>query len=239
MDNRLPSGPLRLSPPAPTYFPTFGGGLSAFGLGITNTSFIAGLTRGQSQSLFHAELRSLDGQAAQLHVGDRYPVLTSGYYGDTSGSGTVYRPPPTVNFEDLGVVLKITPRVHGTQGVTLEVEAEFKTLSGQTSNDIPVISNRKFSMHAGLKFEETAVVAGVVQDTFTQSWSGLPLLVKIPGLQSNDRSSISNRLLLTLKPRPGQPWALLNSRATPFAAAQKVTPSRHSIDTPVGNAVGL
>jgi hypothetical protein len=195
---------LRTTPTYPsgaTYFPTFGGGKSAFGLGITNTGLMASLTRGQSQSVFHAELRSLDGQAAQLHVGDRYPILTSGYYGDTSGSGTVYRPPPTVNFEDLGVVLKVTPRVHGAKSVTLEIEAEFKTLSGQASNDIPIISNRKFAMHAGLNFDETAVVAGVVQDTFTQSWSGLPLLIKIPGLRSNDKSTLSNRILLTLKPR--------------------------------------
>jgi hypothetical protein len=188
-------------PSGATYFPTIGGGDSAFGLGIANTGFLAGLTKGRSTSIMHADLRSLDGQAAQLHVGDRYPILTSGYYGNTGGSGTVYRPPPTVNFEDLGIVLKVTPRVHGSRSVTLEIEAEFKSLTGQASNDIPVISNRKFATHANLEFEETAVLAGVVQNTLTQSWSGLPLLVKIPLLRTNDKSTLSTQLLLTLKPR--------------------------------------
>lgn len=188
-------------PSGASLFPTFGGGKSGFGIGITNTNLMASFSRGQSQSILRAELLSLDGHPAQLHVGDRYPILTSGYYGDTSSGGTAYRPPPTVNFEDLGIVLKVTPHVHGSSGVTLEIEAEFKTLTGQASNDIPVISNRKFSTRASLNFEETAVLAGVVQNSLSQSWSGLPLLARIPLLRSNDKSTLSNQLLLTLRPR--------------------------------------
>ncbi len=53
----------------------------------------------------------MDGLPATLHVGEKYPIITSGYFGNTSGSGTVYTPPPTVSFEDLGLLIKVTPHV--------------------------------------------------------------------------------------------------------------------------------
>ena len=183
------------------FYPTFGGGKTTFGIGITNTSLIASLSHNQARALIRSDLLALDGQPAQFHVGDKYPILTSGYYGTTTGTGTVYRPPPSVNFEDLGIVLKVTPHVHGQEGVTLEIEAEFKTLTGQTSNEIPVISNRKFVTKVRVGFDETAVVAGAVMETVSQSWSGLPLLVKVPALRMNNKSKDEAQLLLTLTPR--------------------------------------
>jgi type II secretory pathway component GspD/PulD (secretin) len=113
----------------------------------------------------------------------------------------VYTPPPTVNFEDLGIVLKVTPRVHGLDSVSLEIEAEFKTLTGEALNGIPVIANRKFTTRVRTTFEETAVIAGLVRETLSQSWSGIPLLVKVPALRNNDKSSDLTQILLTLRPR--------------------------------------
>lgn len=180
---------------------TFGGGKARMAVNLTGTSLFASATKGQVRSLVKAEMRGVDGQPAQLHVGDRYPILTAGYFGRTTGTGTVYTPPPTVNFEDLGIVLKVTPRVHGLDSVSLEIEAEFKTLTGEATNGIPVIANRKFSTRVRASFEETAVIAGLVRETLSQSWSGIPLLVKVPALRSNDRSSDVTEVLLTLKPR--------------------------------------
>ncbi|HEY3442531.1 MAG TPA: type II and III secretion system protein [Paludibaculum sp.] len=179
---------------------TFGGGSTLFGVALTSTGLFASASRGNTTSLLHAELRGLDGQPAQMHMGDRYPIITAGFYGNTSG-GTPYRPPPTVNFEELGIVMKITPHVHGMDSVTLELEAEFKTLTGEAENGIPVISNRKFSSKVRMKFEETAVMAGLVRDTLTQSWSGIPLLAAIPALRVNDKAKESNELLLLIRPR--------------------------------------
>lgn len=187
--------------PASFHGVSLGGGKSMMGLGLTETGLFASASKGQATSVVRAELRGLDGQPAQLHVGDRYPILTAGYYGDTSGPGTVYRPPPTVNFEDLGVVLKVTPRTHGSDEVTLELEAEFKTLTGRAENGIPVISNRKFSTKVRMSTRETAIISGLVIETISQSWNGIPGLNSIPALRMNDKSGNRGQLLLTLRPR--------------------------------------
>ena len=105
---------------------------------------------------------TLDGQAATLHVGEHYPIASNQYVGNTTGQvGTVYTPPPTITFEDLGLVLKITPSVHLDNEVTLDVDAEFKTL-GATSpvSGIPIIASNKYTAKVRLEDGEWAVIAG-------------------------------------------------------------------------------
>jgi general secretion pathway protein D len=179
----------------------FGFTPSLFGLTIGNASLIAALSRGTTQTIIRSELRGIDGQPATFHVGDRYPIMTAGYFGNTTGSGKVYTPPPTVQFQDLGVVLKVTPHLHGSREVTLEVEAEFKSLGADSLNGIPVISNRKFTASVRMKYEETALMAGLVNETISQSWSGIPVLMKVPGLGKRETSEDRTALVLTLKPR--------------------------------------
>ncbi len=176
-------------------------GLGGFGLQLGSSTLVAGMTYNQTSVLLSSQLLSLDGQAATLHVGDRYPVITSGFYGEGADSPGTYRPPPTVNFEDLGVVLKLTPRVHNAAEVSFQLEAEFQNLTGETQNGIPVISNRKFATAARMKFGETAVISGVVVDNISKSWSGLPILSLVPFLRINSRSEDRTQLLLTVRPR--------------------------------------
>lgn len=186
----------------------FGGGKSLFGLGITDASVFASTTESNARTLLHAELRSVDGQPATFHVGDRYPILTAGYFGPqsfTQGAGQFYRPPPSFNFEDLGLALKITPRVHGLEEVSLEVEAEFKVLAGQSINGIPVISNRKLNSKLRVKNGEWAVVAGMMTATEARTISGLAGLSEVPVLgrllRRNDKNTESAEVLMLIKPR--------------------------------------
>ncbi len=125
------------------------------GIGLTSAQLLATWSRSVGQSILHAEIRTLDGQAANFHAGDKYPIMTMGYFGPVRPGAQVFTPPPTFNFEDLGLVLKITPKVHNTKEVTLEVEAEFKVLGTTSFNGIPVIGNRKFANQVRLNFDQS------------------------------------------------------------------------------------
>ncbi len=184
----------------------FGAGRSFFGLGITNAEMFATMARAEARSLMVAEVRSLDGQPATFHLGDKYPILSVGYFGAPAGTPDqpVFTPPPSFNFEDLGLVLKATPKVHDSEEVSLELEAEFKVLTGQTLNGIPVIANRKFISKARLRFGDWAVLAGLLRVSEARTLGGLAGLGRLPVLgglvRSNDRSRESGETLLLLKP---------------------------------------
>jgi general secretion pathway protein D len=178
----------------------FSGGKSLLGLGITNANLFATVTKGTATTVLRSEVVTSDGQAATLHVGDKYPIATSGYFAATATSGTTYTPPPTINFEDLGLLLKVTPFVHGMDEVTLEVEAEFKLLGSTSIDNIPVISNRKFQSKARLMNGQWAVLAGLMNGSDARTVSGLAGLSVIPFLNNNTTTRSHTETLIILKP---------------------------------------
>lgn len=186
-------------------YAAFGGGATLIGLGLADAELLAAMTRSSSHLLVKSMLRSVHGQQAALHVGERYPILTLGYFGPTQGEGPIYTPPPAFNFEDLGVVVKVTPYVHGAEAVTLEVEVEFKVLAGEAINGIPVISNRRFQGTARLRNGEWAVVAGLMRSQEARLITALAGLGRLPVLgplfRQNTRERESSQTLIVLKPR--------------------------------------
>ena len=180
-----------------------------FDIGIGNAQVVARMSRSLGKILMRTQVRSVDGQPASFHVGDRYPILTSGYFGPlpegVDGTNAVYRPPPSFNFEDLGLVLKITPKAHGMEDVSMEVEAEFKVLAGEGINGIPVIANRKFNSRVRLRQGQWAIVAGLMSSAEARSISGIVGLSTLPGigplLRNNQRDRSFSEVLLLLRPR--------------------------------------
>jgi general secretion pathway protein D len=92
----------------------------------------------------------------------------------------VYAPPPSFTFENLGVQLKVTPHVHGVNGVTLAVETTFELLTGTSINNIPIFGSRSLNNQVRLLDGEWAVVAGMLNPSDSKTTSGFWGLAQIP-----------------------------------------------------------
>jgi general secretion pathway protein D len=187
-----------------TRFAAFGGGATFMGIGITGAEAFATASRSSAQSIFRADLTALDGQAASLKVGDRYPIITSAYVGP-DGTDQNTGIPPAVQFQDLGLVLKMTPTVHGNGEISLDVDVEQNALNGSANNGIPVITSRHFQGMTRLVVGQSAIIAGVMQTSIGEDRSGIWGLSSIPILgrlfSKTTKTEQAGQTLVVVTPR--------------------------------------
>ena len=199
------------------YFPSgfstflaFGGGASLLGLGITDAQLFATVSKSNSESIFHAQVVATEGLPASLHVGEKYPIMTAGYFGNSSSGGTVYTPPPTVSFEDLGLLIKVTPHIVSSDEVTLDLDAEFKMLGAAGVDGIPVVANTQYQSKVDVMSGEWAVLSGLMSSQEAKTITGLPILSYIPLLRNNTITKDRGETLIVLKPHVTIPPASEN-----------------------------
>jgi general secretion pathway protein D len=186
-------------------FLAFGGGATLFGVGLTDATLFATYSKSFASNLYNAIVVVSDGQTANLHVGDKFPIPQSLYTGfQQSGGGSLYNPIGQITLEDLGLVLKLTPHINGEGDVSLDIEAEFKALGTQTIDTVPSINQRQFKGNVMLREGEWAVLAGIDENTHTTTRNGIPGLAQIRGLNQvlseNTRDDKSENTLLVIKP---------------------------------------
>jgi hypothetical protein len=128
--------------------------------------------------------------------------------GLANGFGTPY---PGVEYLDLGIKLKVTPRMHPNSEVTLQAALEVRSLTGISLNQLPIISNRTIEQTVRLKENETTLLAGFLDVEGTHTLNGWPGLANLEGINyltadhKNDDSLDEVLILITprrLNPSP-------------------------------------
>jgi Flp pilus assembly secretin CpaC len=191
---------------------TFGGGLTFSGVSLDHLTGALSLNESWARSLSHVTLRAGQGNEATFHLGQRYPILNATYapiYNSPAISKVLgnqsYVPPfPSVSYEDLGLSFKAKPVIHGDREVSLTLELQVRSLTGQSSNGAPVISNQEYKGSIRLRDGEPAVVAGEITTNDQRSMSGIPAVASIPGLNQglvdNTRMKENDELLIVITP---------------------------------------
>lgn len=189
--------------PSGLKFLTFGGGASLFGVGLADSTFFATYTSSFSRNLFDSTVVVSDGQTANFHVGDQYPIPQAISTASVQSS-SLYNPIGQVTFVDLGILLKLTPKIAGDGNIGIDIEAEFKALGSQLFNTVPSILQRKYKGNVTMREGEWAVVAGLDSTSQSVTRDGLAGLSQIPGvnqfLSENTRDTQMSDTLVVIKP---------------------------------------
>jgi Flp pilus assembly secretin CpaC len=122
-----------------------------------------------------------------------------------TGASTPQTPYPATGYEDIGIKVKATPRVHPNHEVTLDLSFDITTLSGTTINGIPVIGNRSIQQTVRLKENETSILSGMLERQEQRSLSGLPGLAQTGALadvtSGANVTSEDTELIIAITPR--------------------------------------
>jgi Flp pilus assembly secretin CpaC len=211
---------------------TFGGGKTLVGITTAQVQALFNQTISSSRLLYRSQLRAQSGQAATFHAGERYPVITSGYFGAVPANlqSQVYAPAPSFTYEDLGIAVKVTPHVHGMDEMTLSVETSFEVLSGQANNGIPIIGNRKVKTDARVRDDEWTIVAGLSDSTRSKVVSGVWGLADAPIFgnlfKQTETDKESGYVLIGIRPHLlSMPPGEMTTKAIAFGTeARAITP---------------
>ncbi|HYN16402.1 MAG TPA: type II and III secretion system protein [Terriglobales bacterium] len=202
----------QLNPLLTTPFATFGGGITLTGVTIPKGTANFQFNSSNVKTLQHMTLRAMQGKAASLMIGTRYPILNATFapifnspaIAQSIQTNTFQAAFPSFSYEDLGLKVKATPSVHGEADVTLDLETDIRALTGQAFNGVPVISTRSYKSTITVKDGETAVVVGYINRSEQNSLGGLPGLGAIPGfgelVANQNKTAEDDEFLLVITP---------------------------------------
>jgi general secretion pathway protein D len=146
-----------------------------------------------SNLLATPHLTTMDNEEAFFIVGQEVPIIT----GSTTGSSNS-NPFQSVDRQEVGIKLKVTPQINEGDAVQLLIEQEVSSVSGATSVDV-IINKREIKTSVIVDDGGTIVLGGLIDDAVQESVSKVPLLGDIPilgNLFKSTSTTVSKRNLM-------------------------------------------
>ena len=174
---------------------------------------------GATRILANPQLRTTEGIAAQARFGERVPVPVTTFSPIAAG-GVQTQPITSFNYENIGVNIDITPRMHHDDAVSLALKVELSSISGSGFGGLPTFGNRAISTVIRLKDGETNMLAGLIRDEERKSFATIPGLGDIPVIGRifghNKTETTETDIILTLTPRIVRVLSLTAEDLRPF-----------------------
>ena len=236
------------APIAVTNFPGFmngvvqlGSAASGGGTGDPTGLIGEGITMGvgrisDSGISFAAVLRALEGDAdtniistpsvvttdneeATLNVGQEVPFVT-GSFSNTGGSGAI-NPFQTVQRQQVGVKLAITPQINEGNSMLLNISQEISSIASSSSGAVDLVTNQRIVETTVIVDDgQILVLGGLLEDVLRESVQSVPVLGKIPLLgnlfRSRKTEKVKTNLMIFIRPT-----ILRDSAQTAFETNQK------------------
>ncbi len=169
---------------------------------------------GDAKLVASPNVRVLSGETGEVNIGEKIsvtqsalslPSSTTGQTGGLGGLGGLLGggAQTQFNYEDVGVKIKVEPRVHYNGEITMKIEALITTLKAASTPGRPDLGKREIKTMARLRDGETAVFGGLLKEEEQKSLQGIwgitdiPILGKLLG--NTRKNKAKTDVLLTIR----------------------------------------
>lgn len=164
-------------------------------------------SNGDAKLVASPNVRVISGETGEVNIGEKISTTQSyisglGTSSTTTSSSSTYAQ-TSFSYEDVGVKIKVEPRVHFNDDITLKIESAITTLKSGSTAGRPDLGRREIKTMTRLRDGETAVFGGLLKDEEQKSLQGIWGLTDIPILGrllgNNYRKSAKTDVILTVR----------------------------------------
>ena len=168
-----------------------------------NFAAIARALQGDSRSniISRPTITMRDNEESKIEVAQEVPFLT-GQYTSNTGQATAFQ---TIQREQVGTILSVTPQVNEGDSVVLKVEVEVSSIAASSQGAVDLITNKRTVKTTVLIPDGgTLVIGGLIEDKATNTEQRVPWLSRIPLIgelfRARDTSKGKTNLMVFMQP---------------------------------------
>jgi general secretion pathway protein D len=183
-------------------------GVGRLGSGGVDFAAVLRALRGDSTTNIIAtpSIVTMDNQEAEIKVAQEVPFVTGQYTSTGGNTGNNLNPFQTIQRQEVGTILKITPQINEGDSVMLKIEQESSSIAATSSGAVDLVTNKRtISTHVLIEDGGTVVLGGLIQDSQTGGEQRVPFLGRIPvvgeAFKSRSAKKTKTNLMVFIQPR--------------------------------------
>ncbi|HEY4443199.1 MAG TPA: type II secretion system secretin GspD [Steroidobacteraceae bacterium] len=161
---------------------------------------------GSSNIISTPSLITMNNEEAEVKVTQEIPLITGSYSSSTASVSGTTSPFTTIQREEVGTILKVTPHINEGNSVQLKIEQEDSSPGAKLANSADISTNKR-SIKTTVLIEDGGVIVlgGLMSDTVLESEDRVPGLGAIPLIgnlfKSRSGSRQKKNLLVFIRPK--------------------------------------
>jgi general secretion pathway protein D len=161
---------------------------------------------GASNIISTPRVITMNNEEAEVKVTQEIPLVTGQYTSSTAAVNGTTSPFETIQREEVGTILKVTPHISEGNTIQLKIEQEDSSPGAKLADSADISTNKR-SIKTTILIEDGGIIVlgGLMQDTVTESEDRVPVLGAIPLLgnlfKSRSGSRQKSNLLVFLRPK--------------------------------------
>ena len=124
-------------------------------------------------------LVTMDNEEAEIIVGQNVPFVT-GSFSNTGANAGATNPFQTIQREDVGITLKVTPQINEGNAIIMKIEQEVSSVSNNASAADIITNKRSIKTNVLVEDGHVLVLGGLISNEAKESEQKVPLLGDIP-----------------------------------------------------------